>query len=164
MKFALYIGSHTKDNPSVRLGWWLTRLVQKGEFANVTHVEAILAEHDDGTVTIGSASIRDGGVRTKRCTLTPEHWIIVDVPKWSVVKARKWFADHEGEPYDTRGAFATAFPIQWAQKNHWFCNQAVADPFINSASIFGPSQFASIAVSIGNIVTAEFFEARNAST
>lgn len=72
MKIALYIGNHTKDNPSVRLGWWLTRLVQKGEFSDVTHVEAILAEHEDGSVTIGSASIRDGGVRTKRCTLAPE--------------------------------------------------------------------------------------------
>jgi len=145
MKIALYIGNHTKDNPSVRLGWWLTRLVQKGEFYNVTHVEAILAEHDDGSVTIGSASIRDGGVRTKRCTLTPEHWIIVDVPKWSVVKARKWFADHAGEPYDTRGAFASAMPIQWAQKNHWFCNQAVgASVGMNSPEIFGPSQFAAI--------------------
>jgi hypothetical protein len=151
MRIALFIGDHTKDNPSVRLGWCLTRLVQKGEFSDVTHIEAILAEHEDGTVTIGSASIRDGGVRTKRCALTPEHWLIVDVPKWSVVKARKWFADHEGEPYDTRGAFATAFPIQWAQENHWFCNQAVgASVGMNSPEIFGPSQFAAICHSFKN--------------
>ena len=145
MKISLYIADHKDDTLTVRLGWWLTRMGQKGEFAQVTHVETILTEHEDGSVTIGSASIRDGGVRTKRCHLTPEHWIIVDVPKWSAAKARKWFADHNGEPYDTRGAFATAFPIQWAQKNHWFCNQAVgASVGMNSPEIFGPSQFAAI--------------------
>ena len=145
MKISLYIADHKDDMLTVRLGWWLTRMGQKGEFAQVTHVEAILAEHEDGSVTIGSASIRDGGVRTKRCHLTPEHWIIVDVPKWSAAKARKWFADHNGEPYDTRGAFATAFPIQWTQENHWFCNQAVgASVGMNSPEIFGPSQFAAI--------------------
>lgn len=165
MRVALYIGDHKDDTLTVRLGWWLTRLVQKGEFYNVTHVEAILAEHDDGTVTIGSASIRDGGVRTKRCFLNPEHWIIVDVPKWSVIKARKWFEDYKGDQYDIRGAFATAWPIQWTQKDRWFCNQAVgASANVNSPEIFGPSQFASMAVSMGSIITTEFFGARNAST
>jgi hypothetical protein len=50
MKIACYIGSHKKDRLSVRLGWMLVRLVQRGHFCNVTHVEAILAEYDDGTV------------------------------------------------------------------------------------------------------------------
>lgn len=160
MKIALYIGNHTKDNPSVRLGWWLTRLVQKGEFANVTHVEAILAEHDDGTVTIGSASIRDGGVRTKRCHLTPEHWIIVDVPRWSVTKARNWFIKHNGEKYDIRGAFASAFPIQWKQKDRWFCNEAVgASAGVKSPEVMGPCQFSVMAIDGGKDVTEEFFNA-----
>lgn len=143
MKVALYIGSHTKDDPSVRLGWWLTRLVQKGRFANVTHVEAILKEWDDGSVTIGSASIRDGGVRTKRCHLNPDHWLIIDVPQWDVKKAIDWFEEHEGEPYDWRGAFATCMPFMWDTKG-WFCNEAVAAPFLDSPEIFGPSQFAAI--------------------
>jgi hypothetical protein len=145
MKVALYIGDHASDDWLTRLGWWATRLVQKGAYWRVTHVEAILAEHEDGTVTIGSASLRDGGVRTKRCALTPEHWIIVDVQKWSVTNARKWFSDHAGEPYDTRGAFASAMPIQWAQKNHWFCNQSVGESVgLKCPEIFGPSQFAAI--------------------
>lgn len=164
MKVALYIGSHEKDTFIVRLGWAATRLVQKGEFANVTHVEAILAEHGDGSVDIGSASIREGGVRIKTTKLNPEHWIIVDVPKWSVVKARKWFAEHSGEKYDSRGAFASAFPIQWKQKDRWFCNESVgASAGMKSPEIFGPSQFAAAVFTWGSNVTSEFFKARYAS-
>lgn len=161
MKVALYIGDHKKDTLSVRIGWAATRLVQKGEFANVTHVEAILAEHDDGSVDIGSSSIRDGGVRVKTVKLNPEHWLIVDVPKWSVVKARKWFAEHCGEKYDSRGAFASAFPIQWKQKDRWFCNESVgASAGMKSPEIFGPSQFAAAVLTWGTNVTAEFFYER----
>ena len=149
MKLSLYTGRHTKDTPGVRLGWWLTRLVQKGEYSNVTHVEAILEEHDDGSVTIGSSSIRDGGVRMKRCTLTPEHWVIVDVPKWKASKARKWFEEHDGEPYDWRGAFASCMPFQFSERREWFCNEAVgAAVGLNSPEIFGPAQFASICASL----------------
>jgi hypothetical protein len=149
MKVALFIGEHTKDNPTVRLGWWLTRMVQKGEFSRVTHVEAILAEHEDGSVTIGSASLREGGVRFKRCHLTPEHWIIVDVPRWDAAKAAQWFAEHDGEKYDWRGAFASCMPFAWGRKNEWFCNGAVGESVgLNSSEIFGPSQFASICESI----------------
>lgn len=151
MRVALYIGKHTKDTPSVRLGWWLTRLVQKGKFKQVTHVEAILAEHDDGSVTIGSASLRDGGVRTKRTTLTPGNWIIMDVPGWDATEAAAWFADHEGDPYDWRGAFASCMPFDWSDHNEWFCNEAVAASVgIESAWIFGPAQFAEICYTISN--------------
>jgi len=150
VKVALFIGNHTKDTPGVRLGWWLTRLVQKGTYSNVTHVEAILAEHEDGSVTIGSSSIRDGGVRIKRCVLTPEHWIIVDVPQWDAIEAAVWFAEHDGEPYDWRGAFATCMPFSWDEKG-WFCNGAVlASVGFSNPEIFGPSHFASIAASLGH--------------
>lgn len=151
MKVALYIGNHTKDEPSVRLGWWLTRLVQKGQYSNVTHVEAILAEHEDGSVTIGSSTLRKeaknkkSGVRTKQTKLNPDHWIIIDVPHWDAVKAAQWFADHDGEDYDWRGAFASCMPFSWGRKNEWFCNGAVAASVDhNSPEIFGPAQFASI--------------------
>lgn len=80
MKIACYIGSHKKDRFSVCLGWMLVRFVQRGRFSHVTHVEAVLAEHEDGTFDIGSASLRDGGVRVKyRTFLAPENWLIFDV-------------------------------------------------------------------------------------
>ena len=149
MRIALYIGNHTKDTPGVRLGWWLTRLVQKGTYSNVTHVEAILAEHEDGSVTIGSSSVREGGVRIKRCHLTPEHWIIVDVPRWSAETAKQWFEKHDGEPYDWRGAFASCMPFQWGESKQWFCNGAVgAAVGLDSPEIFGPAQFTAICHSL----------------
>ena len=164
MKVALYIGDHKDDTLTVRAGWALTRLVQKGEFANVTHVEAIHTEHKDGSVDIASASIREGGVSVKeKVFLNPRHWLIVEVPKWSVRESRKWFIEHNGQKYDIRGAFASALPIQWTQPNRWFCNHSIAEPFLKSAWIFGPAQFAAIVMSIGEDVTAEFFRARYAS-
>lgn len=47
MKTAHYIGDHAGDTLLVRTGWALTRLVQRGDWRNVTHCEAILAERDD---------------------------------------------------------------------------------------------------------------------
>ena len=169
MKIALYIGNHANDTLVTRAGWALTRVAQKGQFANVTHVEAIHAEAADGSVTIASASIREGslktgaknGVRTKSGVfLTPEHWRIAYVPTWNVERSIEWFAQHDGEPYDLRGAFASAWPLEWRQDNHWFCNQAVGDAFLNSAHIFGPSLFASVITSWGYEVTHHFFGAR----
>ena len=145
MKLALYIGNHDKDKWSVRIGWWLTRLVQKGKYAQVTHVEAILKEHEDGSVTIGSSSLRDGGVRMKRVHLTAGHWEIMDVPQWSADDAMLWFISHDGEHYDWRGAFASCMPFQWRKTQQWFCNEAVgASVGLESPDIFGPSQFAAI--------------------
>lgn len=71
MRVACFIGDHAKDDLLTRIGWVGTRLVQKGSFQRVTHVEAILEEHEDGQVTIGSASLRDGGVRVKTVKLHP---------------------------------------------------------------------------------------------
>ena len=149
MKVALYIGDHSKDDMTARIGWWFNRLVQKGTYANVTHVEAILKDWSDGSVTIGSASIRDGGIRTKTCKLNPDHWMVVDVPQWDAEKAKLWFEEHNGEPYDWRGALASCMPFQWRRKNEWFCNEAVAASVgFKCPEIFGPSQFAAICYSL----------------
>ena len=160
MRVALFIGDHSKDSLLTRLGWWITRLVQKGEYWRVTHVEAILKEHEDGSVDIGSASLRDGGVRIKKnVRLNPEHWIIMHVP-WNKITACQWFKEHQGAPYNTLGAFATAIPAQLSQGGQYFCNQAVGAPFMKDAHIFGPSQFAAILDTIGYDVTDSFFERR----
>ena len=164
MKVALYIGNHANDSLITRAGWALTRAGQKGDFWRVTHVEAIHDEATDGTVTIASASLREGGVRTKSgVVLTPGNWLIANVPQWDVARSIEWFAKHDGELYDIRGAFASAWPLQWSQPGHWFCNQAVADEFLKSAGSFGPAMFAATVMSFGSDVTKEFFGARYAS-
>jgi hypothetical protein len=162
MKIALYIGTHAKDDALTRIGWAATRVVQKGKFRRVTHVEAILEEHADGSVTIGSASLRDGGVRTKTVKLTQEHWLIYDVPVWDVEQSRLWFVEHAGESYDWRGAFVTWLPATWDDEKAWFCNESVAASVgMVDPDIFGPSGFAAVAASFGRDVTEEFFNARS---
>lgn len=148
MKVALYIGSHRGDKWHIRFISYLIRLAQKGNLGNVTHVEAILAEHDDGTVTIASSSKRDGGVRSKRVKLDPNNWIIVDVPQWSLDSSIEWFEKHYGDKYDWRGAAATVLPGKGKQ-NQWFCNEAVgASVGLVEPDTFGPHQFAAIAISL----------------
>lgn len=161
MKIAAFIGDHAKDDALTRIGWAGTRIVQKGSFQRVTHVEAILEEHAYGLVTIGSASLRDGGVRVKTVKLNPDHWIIIDVPSWDAQQSQRWFADHAGEAYDWRGAFVTWLPATWNKLKEWFCNDAVgASGGMVDPHIFGPAQFASICLSFGRDVTKEFFETR----
>lgn len=159
MLIAHYIGNHAKDTLLVRAGWWITRLVQRGAYKAVTHVEAVHAVNADGTVTIASASLRDGGVRTKHnVRLNPAHWLIVDVPVWDVQKSIDWFAFNDGLPYDWRGALATVLPGTQSD-NGWFCNEAVgASVGTKDPQIFGPAQFAAITLSIGFDATNEFFQ------
>ena len=149
MRVALYIGDHKADTFSVRLGWALTRLVQKGTYSKVTHCEAILDENPDGSVTIASASVRDGFcVRTKKNVfLTKENWIIHDKPEWDAEKARAWFIQHDGELYDWRGAGVCWLPVVWSMPNRHFCNESVGAPFIADPETLTPAQFAEVVMS-----------------
>ncbi|MDB5885018.1 MAG: hypothetical protein JWR74_1189 [Polaromonas sp.] len=159
MKVALYIGDHAADGLMARLGWWVTRLVQKGAYGHVTHCEAIHAEHDDGSVTIASASLRDGGVRSKRVKLDPAHWWIVDVPQWDAARSIDFLAETVGMKYDLRGAVATVF-LGSQDAARWFCNEHVAAPFLRSSGTFGPHHLTAICLSLGDDITDEFFRSR----
>lgn len=159
MLIALYIGNHRADGILARIGWAATRLFQKGPYGHITHCEAIHAEHADGTVTIASSSLRDGGVRSKRVRLDQAHWLVVDVPQWDVERSEDFLAETVGAKYDWRGAVATVF-LGSQQTACWFCNEWVAAPFIRASGTFGPNHFAAICLSLGRDVTAEFFESR----
>lgn len=159
-----YIGDHKKDTLSVRLGWALVRLAQwrSGTYHKVTHTELVL----DGTTcrgaTIASASIRDGGVRTKTVDLERGNWIALEVPAWEPARpaARKWFKEHDGQGYDTIGALATR--IWWLRQSieKWFCNESdgAAVGLLDPAQYL-PAQFFAIAASLpgSRDVTDEFF-------
>ncbi len=160
MLVALFVGSHDGDTWLVRAGCAITRWVQKGTLGIVTHVEAIHAEHSDGSVTIASSSLRDGGVRSKDVTLTLDNWRIVDVPQWDEQQSIEWFRLHDGEAYDKRGALATVLPGAGVW-NEWFCNEAIgASISLRCPETFGPHQFAAIALTLGVDVTREFFQER----
>lgn len=161
MKTAHYIGDHAADDFTVRMGWALTRSVQRGQFKNVTHSEAILKELWDGSVRIGSSSVRDGGVRQKETTLNRLHWRIIDVPCWDVAKAQVWFDNpaNDNQPYSWGGAAAAGLPFL-PGGGGIFCNQAVGAPFLCDSSLFTPAEFACICLSFGRDVTQEFFAER----
>lgn len=159
MKVALYTGDHAADGWLARLGWAVTRKVQKGPYAGVTHTEAIHAEYDNGEVLIASASLRDGGVRSKRVRLNPSHWLIVDVPAWDVAQSIELLWETEGDKYDIRGAIATVF-IGSPERGKWYCNHWIGHPFLKAAQTFGPNHFAAICLSLGRDMTQEFFDDR----
>lgn len=143
-----YVGDHKKDAWHVRLGWALTRLVQRGTFERVTHVEGFYGIDDKGMALIGSSSLRDGGVRTKRVKLDPENWIAVDVPAWNEKLSLAFIRAHSFEEYDKRGAIATVF-MSGQDENRWFCNELVgASVGIIDPDTFKPSQFMALAVSM----------------
>jgi hypothetical protein len=157
MKIALYIGDHKKDTLIGRIGWALIRYTQTGKYRHVTHVEAIHEEYPDGTVSIASASLRDGGVRRKRVKLDSKNWLIVSVRRWDVEKSISHYRFTQGYAYDWRGALATKLPALGQFKNAYFCNEHVGAPFLRDSETFAPQQFAAICMSIGEDVTAEFF-------
>ncbi|MDO8771913.1 MAG: hypothetical protein Q7K57_25010 [Burkholderiaceae bacterium] len=154
-----YIGDHKKDGWRARFGWWLVRLVQSGPFKQVTHVEALLKGDNYKAVTIGSSSLRDGGVRIKDTDLTPGHWIAVDVPGWNAMDAHFWFISHAAAPYDWRGAMATILFWMRDVPYEWFCNESVGAPFIQTPDQYTPCRFMALALSMpsARIVTPELF-------
>ena len=157
MKVAHFIGTHANDDWATRAGWYLTRITQRGPFGMVTHSEAIHAEHSDGSVTIASASLRDGGVRAKeRVMLNPAHWLIADMRAWDVERSIELLARTKGQPYDLRGALATRLPGNDSSVR-WFCNKWVSFPFLQAAGTFGPHHLAAICMSAGRNATHSFF-------
>lgn len=152
MLTAHYIGRHTGDTLSVRAGWGVVRAVQRGPWRRATHVEAIHAVHDDGTVTIASSSLREGGVRSKRTKLTAGNWLVVDVPQWDVADSIALLDQTRGAPYDTLGAVATVLPLR-QRAEQWFCTEWVAAPYLRASGLFGPAQLAAITLSLGTDVT-----------
>lgn len=161
MKVLAFIGQHSKDGPFARLFWSVVRFFQMGAtYSRVTHAEALLYGTWD-RAAIASASMRDGGVRTKRdVRLNPTHWLVLDVPAWEVDKAIDWFNQHDGASYDWRGALATVLWFLPHSEKSWFCNEAIAAPFgVVDAQRQMPSSFIALCMSLpgSRDVTAEFF-------
>lgn len=158
MLVAHYIGSHKKDTLQVRAGWEVTRKVQRGDYKNVTHCEAILRDYGSGVADIGSSSVRDGGVRIKEfVTLDPSNWIITDMPMWDAQRARSWFEWHTGMEYDFRGAWATVMPGR-DDPQRAFCSKALGlSVGFADAYTLTPARLASACVTFGRVVTSKFF-------
>lgn len=143
-----YIGDHAADSLSVRMGWAVTRLAQRGRFKQVTHVEGYYGTDENGRAIIASASVRDGGVRIKHTSISMENWIAIDVPSWDAKSSIAFVKSHVGKKYDMRGALATVL-LSGHSDDRWFCNEIIgASVGVTSPEIFGPAQFMALAVSI----------------
>jgi hypothetical protein len=159
-----YVGNHAKDTLLVRLGWAVTRAVQKGRFKQVTHTECIHAGVNYKYCTIASSSIRDGGVRTKEnIALTKGNWVAFDIPAFPIERSILWFDLHKGLGYDWVGAAGTklTFLRKCAYSiNRFFCNEACLAPFSTRAAEFTPSEFFEYLVDFYGAVdvTEQFFK------
>jgi hypothetical protein len=86
-----------------------------------SHCELIFS---DGMAA--SASFMDHGVRFKAIEFDPAKWDFIDLPDYLEAKARQWFKDHEGQPYDLLGNLHFVIGVVGDDKNKWFCSEAVA--------------------------------------
>ena len=155
-----YTGNHKGHGLRMRAGREVIRLGQwPYTYRRVTHIEMLL----DGTwdkADIASSSLMDGGVRIKKgVRLNPLHWIAAGVPTWNAQQSAAWFLEHQGEPYDTRGAVGSVL-YGIGDNPGWFCNEA------DGASVgqidphtMPPAGFMAFALRQpgARIVTAEFF-------
>ena len=107
---------------TARFADWLTRILTRGRYS---HCEIAVREHTQASVyTCYSASIRDGGVRTKVMPLPETKWDLIPLP--STPEAHKqlqrvWRAT-EGHGYDLEGALGIAFKTH-QKSDKWFCSE-----------------------------------------
>ena len=100
----------------------LTRILTRGLYS---HCEIAVREHPQASVyTCYSASIRDGGVRTKVMPLPEAKWDLIPLPSTPEAHEqlqRVWTAT-EGQGYDLRGALGIAFGLRH-NRRRWFCSE-----------------------------------------
>ena len=100
------------------------RLVQWWTGGPYSHCELVL------NGVCHSASLRDGGVRSKVIDLTTGRWDVLDLPQYDAgdeVDALQWFAVHAGEGYDVAGLLGFVLPWRTQNRRRWFCSEAIAE-------------------------------------
>jgi hypothetical protein len=172
---AFYTGDHAGDGLGARLGVAIIRWAQSGaRFADATHCEQIVALHDDGTVDIGSATLRrehpvtgHNGVRVKkRVRLNPAHWRVYWCPEngplFSPALARDVLARQNGKRYDLVGAVASAVLRVRHSVARWFCSEIVmACAGFLDTWLFTPARAEAVIASYGQDITTTFFKPRS---
>jgi hypothetical protein len=135
-----YIGNHKGDSLAARLGWRTIRWAQRGysdPARSVTHTEIMIGGTPEAAI-IASSSLTDdlgdgkGGVRTKHgVALKPLNWRAIYLPDTDQRNTResaRWFAEHDGMPYDPRGAAGSVGQALVQQEDGtFFCSEACAD-------------------------------------
>lgn len=120
-----------------RLGRWL-------DAGPYSHAELVFTDRMSA-----SSSLMDKGVRTKLiCYSSVGNWDFLPLPDSSGLlegRARKWFAAHDGLPYDLWGNVRFAFGMARDSKDKWFCSEAImASIGFAEAFRYGPSGMATM--------------------
>src|SRR3990172_2860488 len=86
------------------------RVVRAWESGAHSHVELVFS---DGVAA--SASLMDKGVRFKCIEWNADNWDFIELPQFSENRARGWFIENDGAPYDLLGQLHfIALPVQGA--------------------------------------------------
>lgn len=98
----------------------IVRLVDGGPYS---HAELVFS---DGLAA--SSSYMDGGVRFKRIEFDPAKWDVLELDRqrFHETRARAWFTEHEGTPYDLAGNLKFVWHWWPASKWRYFCTSAIA--------------------------------------
>lgn len=161
-----YIGDKREESFLARVSASVILWAQRGysdPARRVTHTELLLGG-DAQHASIASASIVDGGVRVRHgVVLNPKHWLAIDVPDTetrNIPAARTWFALHDGQPYDKRGAAGSVGQALLAHgSGAWFCSEANAAAMgLRDPHMYPPAGLVNLVLELGaRDVTAEFF-------
>jgi hypothetical protein len=167
-----YIGPEKRGGIFDNLGWRTIRWAQRGYSAparEVTHTEIMLGG-TPGAAIIASSSLTDtqgdgkGGVRTKHgVALKSANWRAMYVPdtqRYNTARSARWFAEHDGFPYDRRGAAGSVGQaLVQQEEDEFFCSEACgASMSMADAHMLCPAALWNILPLIGGIdVTVPFF-------
>ena len=119
MQIAMYKGP-PRDDSGHKIGHALTCWWTKSIYS---HCELVIND------VCYSASARDGGVRSKMIDLASGRWDVFALPDatpQAELQALRWFAMHDGQPYDWGGLLGFVLPFRTHRTRRWFCSEAVA--------------------------------------
>lgn len=123
-----------------------------------SHCEIVLGAAADGRALCASAANLDGGVRRKAIALTPDKWDLLEIPDTAPRQEQvaAWFAEHNGDPYDTLALFGFVWRRGDGHRKKWFCSEAVAAVLgFNEPWRFDPNTLAAVLRSLGRLSVPE---------
>lgn len=125
---------------AARLTDRLTRKLTRGQYS---HCE-IAVDIGGGKYECYSASVRDGGVRSKTMPLPKGKWDLIPLPGLNEDKVRIFFKETCHRPYDLWGALGVVFKFRQRGKQ-WFCSEWCAQTIgLPEGWRFSPNDLAAV--------------------
>nr|DAQ93033.1 MAG TPA: cysteine peptidase [Caudoviricetes sp.] len=148
---ALYKGRKRGKNPRQlwqRLTDWAVRTATHAQYS---HCEIAVKHSFADDYHCYSASLRDGGVRSKTMPLPEAKWDLIELPDSSgslKTNLAAVFAQTQGQRYDLPGALGVVLANR-QRADKWFCSEFCATVLgLRDAWRFSPNDLAAIAGSL----------------